>query len=193
MSSYLAFRKVIIPGKIEGYYKRGRYLYFVGLQLTHQLTINRSHLPVVFNSASTSKPLSKFSLLDTISTGGRFVYLSWLFGPLLVGGLPLYLLGILSESSLFSWLRWCLSRAGGTFIKLGQWAATRPDVLPPALCLELTKLHSNAPFHPVSWSLNVIKGAFGSDSLISKVDSYPIGSGTIAQVHRAQLKGKKER
>lgn len=165
---------------------------FLGLQLTHQLTVSRSHVPIVFKPKSESKPLNKASLLDTLSTAGRFVYLSLLFGPLLLGGLPLHILNIISQDTLFTWLRWCLSRAGGTFIKLGQWAATRPDVLPSALCQELTKLHSNAPIHPSNWTLQVIQNAFGSESeIITQLDPLPIGSGTIAQVHRAKLKGTK--
>ncbi len=40
-----------------------------------------------------------------------------------------------------------LERGGPAFIKWGQWAATRRDLFPPDLCVELEKLHTQAPAH----------------------------------------------
>lgn len=41
-----------------------------------------------------------------------------------------------------------MQRAGPTFIKLGQWASTRPDFFPPQLCHELARLHSTVTAEP---------------------------------------------
>ncbi len=36
------------------------------------------------------------------------------------------------------------ARAGATFIKLGQWASTRPDIFAPELCAVLSELQVTA-------------------------------------------------
>lgn len=41
-----------------------------------------------------------------------------------------------------------MQRAGPTFVKLGQWASTRPDFFPPQLCHELARLHSTVTAEP---------------------------------------------
>ncbi|XP_074570315.1 uncharacterized protein LOC141826895 [Curcuma longa] len=83
-----------------------------------------------------------------------------------------------------------LERAGPAFIKWGQWAATRPDLFPKDLCLELTKLHTKAPAHSFAYSRSTIEKAFGRK--LSEVFDYfeekPVASGSIAQVHRASLR-----
>ena len=40
-----------------------------------------------------------------------------------------------------------LRRGGPCLIKLGQWASTRPDVLPLSTCTVLSQLHVEAPTH----------------------------------------------
>ena len=40
-----------------------------------------------------------------------------------------------------------LEHSGSAFVKWGQWAATRPDLLPAALCDTLSRLHARAPAH----------------------------------------------
>lgn len=44
-------------------------------------------------------------------------------------------------------LVWTLETAGPAFIKWGQWAAARPDLLPRDICDALSDLHSNARAH----------------------------------------------
>ncbi|KAJ4745314.1 Protein kinase superfamily protein [Rhynchospora pubera] len=93
------------------------------------------------------------------------------------------------------WLRLVhrsLEKAGPAFIKWGQWAATRPDLFPNDLCLELTKLHSTAPSHSFSYTKREVEKAFGRKihEIFDKFEETPVASGSIAQVHRACLKGK---
>ena len=125
-----------------------------------------------------------------LSLGVRTGHLSLLFGPILCFGLPLYMAGCLSNRLLIRWIRWSLARAGATFIKLGQWAATRPDVLPEVFCEELARLHANAPGHGMAWNEKVIQNAFGKsiEDVFEEFDPVPVGSGTIAQVHRARIR-----
>ncbi len=158
--------------------------------MTHQLTVNRSHFIgnyALIHKQSTPLPPSPFSFLKLCK---RAVVITALFGPLFVAGLPLYLAGWLKQERLFGWLKWVLRMAGGSFIKLGQWAATRPDILPPSLCSQLETLQSAAPSHGPEWNEQVIRKCFGMGigEMFSYFDQVPIGSGTIAQVHRARLK-----
>ncbi|XP_042429224.1 uncharacterized aarF domain-containing protein kinase 2-like [Zingiber officinale] len=83
-----------------------------------------------------------------------------------------------------------LERAGPAFIKWGQWAATRPDLFPKDLCLELTKLHTKAPAHSFAYSRSTIEKAFGRklSEIFDYFEEKPVASGSIAQVHRASLR-----
>jgi ubiquinone biosynthesis protein len=76
---------------------------------------------------------------------------------------------------------------GPTFVKLGQIASTRPDILPPQILTALEKLQDNvAPF-----SADQARRIFQEDTGVS-VDKafrhftdHPFACGSIAQVHRA--------
>ncbi|KAK1304150.1 putative aarF domain-containing protein kinase [Acorus calamus] len=82
------------------------------------------------------------------------------------------------------------ARAGPAFIKLGQWAATRPDIFPHDICTEMTKLHTKAPAHGFSYTKKTIEKAFGRklSDIFENFEEEPVASGSIAQVHRASLK-----
>ena len=109
---------------------------------------------------------------------------------------PVTLLGIIAMATgrntlLFNKaLRLTLQMAGPTFSKLGQWASTRPDILPLSLCTELGKLQSSVPPHHMSWNRRVIEEVFGlpMDHIFEYFNQHPAGSGTIGQVHQARLK-----
>ncbi|KAK8808585.1 hypothetical protein WA158_008486 [Blastocystis sp. Blastoise] len=83
-----------------------------------------------------------------------------------------------------------LTVAGPVFIKLGQWAATRPDMLPIDFCLELSRLHMNNDIVPFDRMKPVIEQELGDsiDTIFEYLDPVPIGSGCIAQVYRGKLK-----
>ena len=51
-------------------------------------------------------------------------------------------------------LVWSVHSAGPTFIKLGQWGGTRPDIFPPQLCDALGVLHDDVPSHSVRCGRN---------------------------------------
>lgn len=84
-----------------------------------------------------------------------------------------------------SCLIWALRRGGVCSIKFGQWASTRPDLLPPSLCSALGQLHSRAPVHSVQETCRQIAMAFGGNGFLTEVSAEPLGSGAIAQVHSA--------
>lgn len=127
-----------------------------------------------------------------VDIGVRLLELLAIFGPALACIPLLRTLGF----SLEAWrlLRCALRLAGPAFVKLGQWAATRPDILPSALCLVLGELHSRGTVHSMSWNRILILKHFGVglDEVFSEFEAKPIGSGSVAQVHRARLRSTGE-
>lgn len=112
----------------------------------------------------------------------------FIFFPLAVSYLPFRLLG---GSALDLWWQWAiaeLERSGPAFVKLGQWAATRTDIFPQDLCSRLSILHSNAQTHDIESSLDDLLVLMrNSGYQLLSLDKTPIGSGCIAQVHRAVI------
>jgi len=86
-------------------------------------------------------------------------------------------------------LRVALERLGGAYVKIGQLLSTRVDILPPEYIKELEKLQDRVPPQPLEELLShypELKKHF------LYIEPQPIGSGSVAQVHRALLKGGKE-
>jgi ubiquinone biosynthesis protein len=85
--------------------------------------------------------------------------------------------------------RTALEDAGGMFVKLGQLLATRPDLLPPAVLAELGQLHSSARPLEREEVERAITAEIGRplDEVFADIDWTPLGSASIAQVHRAHL------
>lgn len=81
--------------------------------------------------------------------------------------------------------------AGPTFIKLGQWIATRPDLFSPKLIRSMEILHHSTYAHSFNDTKKIIKDAFGKDldDLFDDFSREPIASGSIAQIYKAQYKG----
>ncbi|KAL5606541.1 uncharacterized protein BROUX77_003734 [Berkeleyomyces rouxiae] len=84
-----------------------------------------------------------------------------------------------------------MERAGPTFIKLGQWAASRSDIFPNELCNIMSKLHSNAPAHSFAETKRIISEAFHGlpfHEIFEEFEATPMGVGAIAQVYRGKLR-----
>ena len=83
-----------------------------------------------------------------------------------------------------------LEKGGPTFIKMGQWAATRPDIFPAVFSEKLKKLHHNSCAH--SWAAThlSIQNAFGKDpgEIFEVLYETPLASGSVAQVHYGVMK-----
>ena len=77
---------------------------------------------------------------------------------------------------------------GITFIKLGQFLATRPDIIGEKLSNQLQTLQDKVPAFPRDIALNEIKEGVGNDNFKDFINiSEPIAA-SIAQVHKAQIK-----
>ena len=82
-----------------------------------------------------------------------------------------------------------LEQAGGMFVKLGQVASTRPDLLPPEWCDELARLRSQAEPASEESIRPVLEVELGRpvDQLYGSFDWRPMASASIAQVYPAEL------
>jgi len=81
----------------------------------------------------------------------------------------------------------CIQRAGPTFIKLGQWASTRADLFSLRIRKHLRKLQDQCLVESEKRTLKVLKDAFHDNIVLENFEMEPLGSGCIAQVHRATL------
>jgi len=87
-------------------------------------------------------------------------------------------------------LRLAFEELGPTFIKLGQMLSMREDLLPPKWTAELALLRSSATPVPFEEILPVIERSLGRPhtEVFVDLEREPVGSASIAQVHRARLR-----
>lgn len=90
-------------------------------------------------------------------------------------------------------LRKSLEDLGGAFVKLGQMLSLREDLIPGEYCNEFRKLLDDVPAMPVRSVKKVVEAELGRscNELFSSFDNKPLGSASIAQVHKAVLKSGK--
>ncbi len=78
---------------------------------------------------------------------------------------------------------------GITFIKLGQFLATRPDIIGEQLSDQLQTLQDKVPSFRKDIALREIQNGVGIDNYKDFINiSEPIAAASIAQVHKAQIK-----
>ena len=86
--------------------------------------------------------------------------------------------------------RLCISiqNMGTSFIKLGQFLSTRPDIIGEKLSSKLEKLQDRVPAFSTDEAKEILKKNIGLDNynLVNKF-SDPIAAASIAQVHKAQI------
>ena len=81
-----------------------------------------------------------------------------------------------------------LEGMGTTFIKLGQFLATRPDIIGEKLTDDLVKLQDKLPAFDITQAKNIIREELGEKQFLKiKNISEPIAAASIAQVHTAQI------
>ena len=82
-----------------------------------------------------------------------------------------------------------LEDLGPTFVKMGQIAANRSDVIPPAYADAFKRLRADVPPMPFSTVLATIEESLGHPwrETFSCIEEKPLGSASIAQVHRARI------
>ncbi len=81
-----------------------------------------------------------------------------------------------------------LESMGTTFIKLGQFLATRPDIIGESLSKELENLQDRLPPFSQNQAKKIIKDDLGINTYNSIIDlSEPVAAASIAQVHKAKI------
>ncbi len=82
-----------------------------------------------------------------------------------------------------------IQEMGTTFIKLGQFLATRPDIIGEDLSVHFEKLQDRLPPFSTYEAKEIIKKNLGDDAFNSIINfGDPIAAASIAQVHKAQIK-----
>jgi ubiquinone biosynthesis protein len=84
-------------------------------------------------------------------------------------------------------VRLALEEMGPTFIKFGQILATRIDLLPPEWIAQLEELQDQTRALPLSQLRGQIEKSLGMriSDCFREVDEKPVGTASMAQVHRA--------
>ena len=81
-----------------------------------------------------------------------------------------------------------IQEMGTTFIKLGQFLSTRPDIIGDEVAKKLEKLQDKLPPFPSEEAKKIMKKELGENNYNSLVNiSEPVAAASIAQVHKAQL------
>ncbi|MEZ4409132.1 MAG: AarF/ABC1/UbiB kinase family protein [Polyangiales bacterium] len=96
----------------------------------------------------------------------------------------------LRTESLGQRVRFVLQDLGPSFVKLGQIASTRADLLPPEVIAELKLLQDDV--RPVPWDdiKAEVEAELGGPwtDFYTRLDERPLASASIAQVHRGKIR-----
>lgn len=97
---------------------------------------------------------------------------------------------MLTDDKIGSRLRKVIEELGPTFVKIGQIASTRPDLLPEGIINELKKLQNNVPAFSYEEAKEIVEAEL-NDSLENIFDDFEqeaFAAASIGQVHKARLK-----
>jgi len=99
----------------------------------------------------------------------------------------------LRQRRLARWLTGQFLELGSAFIKVGQLLSARPDVLPAEVVEELASLQDRVPAFPFAEVESILEQELGQRRLeIIDLEVDPLGSASLAQVHRASLRSGRQ-
>jgi len=83
-------------------------------------------------------------------------------------------------------------RQGGVYVKIGQHLSSLPHLIAPQIALPLRELQTSCPEHSLEDVLHVINEDLGSEKFqyFTDFEPVPLGTASIAQVHKAKLNGR---
>lgn len=86
-------------------------------------------------------------------------------------------------------LRSLLEELGPTFVKAGQILSMRSEILPESFCNELKKLRTEVEPMDRTTMLQALRDEYTMplEDIFDAIDDVPLGSASVAQVHKARL------
>ncbi len=97
------------------------------------------------------------------------------------------------QRRLARWLTAQFLELGSAFIKLGQLLSARPDVFPAEVVEELAHLQDRVPSFPFPLVESILEEELGERRAeIIDLEVAPLGSASLAQVHRASLRSGRQ-
>ena len=141
------------------------------------------------------KLIMLFKIGRKLSASGAISSIYEIYNPPVLIKVLFFILGFSfqnkkNEDSLPSGLKLCnaLQSMGTTFIKLGQFLATRPDIIGNDLSKHLERLQDKLPPFDLGTAKNILKNELGNDNFKEiKNLSEPQAAASIAQVHFANI------
>lgn len=104
------------------------------------------------------------------------------------------MMGIVRKYDIFNGLtpvslREMLEELGPTFVKAGQILSMRSEILPEPFCRELTKLRADVEPMDRDLVLSTLRAEYDTpiEDIFDAIDDVPLGSASVAQVHKARL------
>ena len=86
------------------------------------------------------------------------------------------------------WLRRELEDAGCLFVKIGQWVSSRGDIFPPDVVDAFSALRTDVAAMPPA---DVARILAEEGLQLGALEERPVSSGSVAQVHRGELGGRR--
>ena len=108
-----------------------------------------------------------------------------------VARLPLAIANLIAKRNVhgLTGLSRAIDRLGPSYVKMGQFLSTRPDIVGTKVALELESLQDRVTPMSRQAAIDIIEAAFGAriDSLFESFGQ-PVAAASIAQVHRASVR-----
>jgi len=143
-----------------------------------------------------------FRIGRKLSTSGAISSVYEIYNPPIVIKILFFVIGFnlgnkTDNNQLSAGAKLCnaLQQMGTTFIKLGQFLSTRPDIIGEDISKELEKLQDKIPPFDLLLAKNILKKELGEENFEKlKNISPPVAAASIAQVHFAniEISGKKK-
>ena len=136
-----------------------------------------------------------FKIGRKLSTSGAIYSFYQIYNPPIIIKILFFIVGFnfgnkKNNNNLSDGAKLCnaLQEMGTTFIKLGQFLATRPDIIGENISKELEKLQDKLPPFDTNIAKKILKKELGKESFdqITNI-SEPIAAASIAQVHFANI------
>ena len=147
------------------------------------------------------KLLMLFKIGRKLSTSGAISSIYEIYKPPIIIKILFFIIGFSFNekklnNSLSPGAKLCnaLQEMGTTFIKLGQFLATRPDIIGEEIAKELEKLQDKLPPFRLGEAKNILKQELGKENF-DKISNFSdsIAAASIAQVHFATINMESEK